>query len=587
MLAAILAIDVLEGARGGEAGSDVSSVRRLRQPVALVCVDGGKTLLVANRRSGSVSVVDTAARRITAEYEIGRGLADLVVLPGGRHLLAVDPVANELSLLSFRDRSIQRIGRLEIASDLIKVVVSSDGSSCAIASRWSRRLTLISLAGRTPADARPTLSISGTLDLPFCPGEMAMLVDGSKLVVAEAFGGRLAVVDARRRLLESVRSLPGHNIRGLAFARDGRTLVIAHQVLNRLAQSSFDDVHWGLLVRNHLRVLQTEALLHAGPDAALKKSSRLFDLGDVGYAAGDPSAVAFDIHGNLIVALAGVDEIAITSSPEQAPRRTAVGRRPTALAPSPDGSVVYVADTLDDTISIVDIRNGQRLGALPLGPQPDLAAADRGERLFYSAKLSHDGWMSCHSCHTDGNTNNLLSDTLGDGSYGAPKRVPSLLGAGKTGPWTWTGSMARLEDQIRKSIVTTMHGPAPTKEQVADLTAYLNSLAPPSPVITAAGQGDLNAVARGRTVFEGRKCATCHVPPEYTSPNNYDVGLVDEVGNHQFNPPSLRGVRQRDALLHDGRARSLDDVFRKIRHPRDLVLTPGEIADLAAFLVSL
>ena len=81
--------------------------------------------------------------------------------------------------------------------------------------------------------------------------------------------------------------------------------------------------------------------------------------------------------------------------------------------------------------------------------------------------------MSCQSCHTDGHTNNLLSDTLGDGSYGAPKRVPSLLGVAATGPWTWTGSIARLEDQVRKSIATTMHGSKPTDEQVADLTAYL------------------------------------------------------------------------------------------------------------------
>jgi YVTN family beta-propeller protein len=584
---AFFSIAVLRGARGDESGPDASHAQRLRQPVALVCVDGGKTLLVANRRSGSVSIVDTAARRITAECEVGHGLADLSVLPGDRHLLVVDQVANELMLLSCRDRSIELVDRLKVSPAPVSLVVSGDGSSCVVASLWSRRLTFVGLAKRKSSDSSLTVSMNGSLDLPFCPREMAMLGSGSTLVVAEAFGGRFAVVDTKRRSLQSVRTLPGHNIRGLAFARDGRTLVIAHQVLSRLAQSSFDDVHWGLLVRNHLRVLQTDALLHPGSDAALLQGSRLFDLGDVSYAAGDPSALAFDVHGNLIVALAGVDEIAITPSPAQAPRRTVVGRQPTALAPSPDGSVVYVADTLDDTISVVDIKNGQRLASLSLGPRPDLTAAERGERLFYSAKLSHDGWMSCHSCHTDGHTNNLLSDTLGDGSYGAPKRVPSLLGVARTGPWTWTGSMARLEDQIRKSIVTTMHGPAPTKEQVADLTAYLSSLAPPSPAVTGVGQGDSNAVARGRTVFDARKCATCHVPPEYTSPNGYDVGLVDEVGNHQFNPPSLRGVSQRDALLHDGRARSLDDVFRRVRHPRDLVLTPQEIADLGAFLGSL
>jgi hypothetical protein len=65
------------------------------------------------------------------------------------------------------------------------------------------------------------------------------------------------------------------------------------------------------------------------------------------------------------------------------------------------------------------------------------------------------------------------------------------------------------------------------------------------------------------------------------------VGLTDEVGNHVFNPPSLRGVSQRDCLLHDGRAHALEDVFRKERHPRGLELTSQEIFDLVLFLKSL
>ncbi len=133
--------------------------------------------------------------------------------------------------------------------------------------------------------------------------------------------------------------------------------------------------------------------------------------------------------------------------------------------------------------------------------------------------------MSCHSCHTDGHTNNLLSDTLGDGSYGAPKRVPSLLGVATTGPWTWTGSIARLEDQIRKSIVTTMHGTKPTDEQVADLAAYLNSLTPPClqqqstsiPLmhLRLRVAGRYSAFANARVVMSA---------PEFTSPDRFDVG---------------------------------------------------------------
>ena len=172
------------------------------------------------------------------------------------------------------------------------------------------------------------------------PAELALISMVPKLIVADAFGGQLAVVDTRRRTIESVRSLPAHNIRGLAFAPDGRTLVVAHQVLNRLAQTSFDDVHWGLLIRNHLRVLQIVALA----DARLRRGAARWRVSCSTWAmsamaAGDPGDVAFDARGNLFVALAGVDEVAITASPDQGPRRIVVGRRPAAVLPSPDGCI--------------------------------------------------------------------------------------------------------------------------------------------------------------------------------------------------------------------------------------------------------
>jgi cytochrome c peroxidase len=233
----------------------------------------------------------------------------------------------------------------------------------------------------------------------------------------------------------------------------------------------------------------------------------------------------------------------------------------------------------------VGIYTGIRRAIIPLGPRPELGLVDRGERLFYDAKLSHDSWLSCHSCHTDGHTNGQLSDTLGDGSYGAPKRVPSLRGVASTGPWSWTGNMHRLEDQVRQSIMTTLNGKAPTNAEIEALTAFLRSLPPPPPAAEAPRSSDVE-IARGREVF-ARECTTCHSPPHYTSTVRYDVELTDEVGNRRFNPPSLRGVGQRDRLLHDARADSLGDLFRRHHHPPGASLTDRETTDLIAFLMTL
>ncbi len=560
-------------------------VPRERQPIALVFVDSGKSVVVANRRSGSLSIIDVATTRTVAEHDVGRSLTDLAALQEAG-LLAVDEGSNELLLLDCHALNLQVLNRLKVSPDPVRVAVLRDGASCAVASRWSRRLTFVSIA-KGPMGKATAIAAIASLELPFCPGELATSGDGSKLVVADAFGGGLAVIDSQRHAIESVRTIPGHNIRGMAFAPDGKSLVIAHQYLNHLAQSTFDDVHWGLLIRNHLRVLPTDKLFGAGSASALLDVGRLFDLGDVGYAAGDPGRIAFSTRGNLVVALPGVDEIAITASPDQGPKRIVVGNGPSAVTASPDGAFVFVANRLDDTVSVILAASGMRTATISLGPRPSLTSAQRGERLFYSAKLSHDGWMSCHSCHTDGHTNNLLSDTLGDGSYGAPKRVPSLLGVAASGPWTWTGSMARLEDQVAKSIATTMHGTKLKDSQIADLKAYLETLSPPPPIAAAIDKADSGAVAVGRVIFLERKCGACHASPEYTSPQRYDIGLRDEVGNREFNPPSLRGVSIRDSFLHDGRARSLEEVFQKEKHPRGLVLSPKEVAELVAFLKTL
>src|SRR5262249_38685309 len=87
-------------ARPASAGEPAS---RLRRPVALAFVQGGKFVLVANQRSGSVSIVDAAAQKVVAEHIVAGSLADLVCLSDGRHLLAVDPSADELLLLDFQD----------------------------------------------------------------------------------------------------------------------------------------------------------------------------------------------------------------------------------------------------------------------------------------------------------------------------------------------------------------------------------------------------------------------------------------------------------------------------------------------------
>src|SRR5205814_1970963 len=124
-------------------------------------------------------------------------------------------------------------------------------------------------------------------------------------------------------------------------------------------------------------------------------------------------------------------------------------------------------------------------------------------------------------------------------------------------PWAWNGKVSELDEQVRKSLETTMHVRNVTPQQVIDINVFLHTLDPPPPLQPATNDPADNAqLSRGQSLFKDLGCVRCHLPQfTYTSPDVYDVGLRDEKGMSQFNPPSLLGVSQGYSFFHDGRAK--------------------------------
>ena len=406
------------------------------------------------------------------------------------------------------------------------------------------------------------------------------------------------MLDVKRQRVLRQWKLPIQNIGGLAVA-EGQAL-ITHQQLDR-GWADRDGVHWGILLAHRLRgfplaslspVEQNDVAERALAPMTLMKQSWADSLGLVGAASSDPGAI-FVAPGLTAVALEGIDEVLIAAPSYR--KQVEVGDRPMALTSV--GAELWVANQLDDTLSVIELASGEVRQTVSLGSRGKLSAVERGERMFFDGHRSHDGWMSCHSCHTEGHTTGGYADTLGDGGYGDPKRIPSLLGVGETGPWAWNGKMDSLEQQVKKSVVTTMHGEPLSDGETADLTAYLRSLRMPN-APTAAQVGLTRSkdaghraaldrrTRRGKAVFRQQACHDCHRAPTYTSRGAYDVDVEDAVGNREFNPPSLRGVRWRDALFHDGR-HELDAMIRNAEHQLAAPLSKGDADALIAFLRSL
>jgi cytochrome c peroxidase len=311
-------------------------------------------------------------------------------------------------------------------------------------------------------------------------------------------------------------------------------------------------------------------------------------LGEANSATGDPSALVVSAKGTVVVTLGGVGELAIGAEDDFSLYRLRLERRPTALTITSDSRQAFVANTFSDSISVVDLDEREVVQDISLGPKPPLTLADRGELLFYDATLSHDSWMSCNSCHTDGHTNGMLNDNFNDKSFGAPKRILSLLGRADTAPFRWNGSAPNLDAQVRQSIETTMQSDHEPKDQhVEALIAYLKTLPPPPSIDEVRGRSVTQAIMRGRAIFESENCVRCHIPSQFTSPETYDVGIHDKLGNKRFNPPSLIGVGQRGPYFHDNRAETLEEVFATHGHQLEKDLSDEELRDLIAFLRSL
>jgi YVTN family beta-propeller protein len=343
-----------------------------------------------------------------------------------------------------------------------------------------------------------------------------------------------------------------------------------------------------------------------------------------GQAAADAHGVAIGRDGRcLAVSCGGTHEVMLfQSSPRSLPwrtggsrdlihidllkndgrfRRVALGGRPTELAFAPDGKTLYVANYLNDAVQVVDAESGTLTQSIALGGPETPSLARRGEILFHDATRSFNQWYSCNTCHSDGHTNGLDFDTLNDGRQDlstahlrSRKKVPTLRRVTLTKPWTWHGWQSRLEDAMIESFTKSMQGTRPSDEEVQALIAFLGTLEYPRNPYRAP-DGDLSSAAqRGALVFRSDKaaCNRCHSGPEFTDGKIHVAGLEERDDAYSgYNPPSLRGVYDKDPYLHDGRSKTLEEALTGPHDPEGVggvgTLSAGERADLIAYLKSL
>jgi YVTN family beta-propeller protein len=281
----------------------------------------------------------------------------------------------------------------------------------------------------------------------------------------------------------------------------------------------------------------------------------------------------------------------LSASANYVSARIPVGLGPKGLALSPGGKRLYVANQTGDTISIIDTAARKVSGTMTLEGPATLSAQRRGERLFYSSRFAFQGHMGCASCHLEATFDGMSWDLEPDG-FGKDIVDNRLLeDVEDTAPFKWNGQNVDLEMECGpRTEKFFWRSESYTPSQLSDLVAFVNAMAL-RPNRDRLPNGELTPTQeRGKAMFERTRrkdgtlipernqCAGCHSGSHYTNQEFADVGSGKPTDRSpRFDTPQLNNVALTGPYLHDGSARSLEEIWT-VFNPKD---THGVTNDLA------
>lgn len=244
---------------------------------------------------------------------------------------------------------------------------------------------------------------------------------------------------------------------------------------------------------------------------------------------------------------------------------------------------LYIPTYFADILNIVDTQTTE-ITSVNLNPDREESAENKGERYFNDASHCFQNWQSCNGCHPgDARTDGMNWDLMNDG-VGNSKNCKSLLFSHPTPPSMISGIRETAEWAVRAGFKFIQFFDI-TEEDAVCVDAYLKSLQPvPSPYLI---NGELSDLAKeGRKVFEKLKCTECHSGPYYTDLKMHRIGEDIEF-EKGWDTPTLREVWRTAPYLFDGRAATMEDVFKVHKHGIERKVSQKEIKALTEYVNSL
>jgi len=547
----------------------------------------GDHLYLACEGNGRILKLDPDTLAVQAE----------VRLDGQPRGLALDPAGDILAVTRFRDDrvvllntlTLEVLGEGTVGRNPMGVAWDREGNTLFVANSGSHDLSVVD-AG--------TLTERRRLSMGRRPWAVARHPQSDRLLVSHQLAGvtladelphgELSVIDTRRQIVTHRLAVPSvHLAHGIDFTPDGDyALVSCTQVRNRVPITQVARSWVANAALMVVRLTGTPSVTVVPLDSITRCHA---DVADVAVDPTGQHAFVAAGGGDHVVQLDLPALLQLVENPPDPEDGTPLadnlgvaarfvtgewptGSQPYALACTADGDVL-VAERLGDALVRWDPTGAQERHRWDL-PRPATETPEHhGERVFCSANATFQQQFSCQSCHPDQSSDGLSYDFEIDGLGRNVLKNRDLRGLSGTHPFKWNGKNKTLKAQcgVRFAMVLT-RTEAFSPEDLDALVGFLHSLPPPTPRHADPSLADV--VARGRELFDRTtmndgtpiplrdQCTTCHMPPFFTHHFKMDVGTGTPADSApRIDPPHLLGVIENAPYLHDGKCRTLEELW--------------------------
>jgi DNA-binding beta-propeller fold protein YncE/cytochrome c len=514
-----------------------------RGPYEVAFTPDGKLALVTEYDEGALAVLDRATGKVLRHLPTGGTQpTGVAVTPDGALALVTNSFSGSVAFINLKINSVETLPLRGMPWD---VVITRDGKRAFVSVSQLNQVAVIELGTR---------KITATLPTGHRPQALALTEDGTVLVAANLTAGTVSYFDTASLAARGTAKVPSVNLRGVAAFANGRHVFAVGQRAQNERPTETPIGIWSN---------QAFVQVPGGPRNGVE--NLWLDL--MGTDVSDPDSVVLDAREQLAyITCSGGDSVNVVPVDGEGETRTVakIGAHPRGLAFTPDQKELWVANLLGNDLAVLDPITLKILRRISLGPTVRKDPSLLGRYLFGSAKIVNGEQFSCNSCHPDGGTDGIswkfvhVPDVLGKQTDRNAKALRGNLAG--SAPYRWSGHEPTLRHFVEGEIKGLLQTPTITEAEKTALIDYVGALPePPNPYRTTEG-GLTSAALRGRLLFEGKAaCAACHSGSQQGGQRQAWVGTTPQGVSLQV--PRLKGVYDTAPYLHNGKARTLEEVF--------------------------